>query len=226
MLILHGDNIVASRKILNQKIEESKAKGSEVERFNGKKITSNQLQQALESKALFGTERIIVVENLLSSSPSKTKTNIVNYLKKNIFENLILWEGKEIKKLAGFKKTEIQLFKLPPTIFQFLDSLGPGNGAKSLSLLHACIKQGSAEMVFYMLVRQIRFLIMAVDLGEKGLVGLHPFQQRKIAHQAERFTLPQLVSFHRKLLQIDWQQKTGQASMPLSSQLDLLIASL
>lgn len=226
MFILHGDNIVASRKVLNQYISQAKAKDKEIARFNGRKLSLNELQQALESKALFGTERLIVIENLLSSSPSRTRSSLISYLKKNFFENLILWEGKEVKRLTGFKKTEIQVFKVPPTIFQFLDSLTPGEGKNSLSLLHACLKQGSAEVIFYMFARQIRFLIMAADLGKEGLVGLHPFQQEKIARQAEKFTLSQLLSLHRKLLRIDWQQKTGQASMPLSSQLDLLIASL
>lgn len=226
MLILHGDNMVASRKVLNQNIKQAKTKGNETLRFNGKKLTLNELQQALESKSLFGTERLIIVENLLSSSPSKTRTDLFNYLKKNFFVNLILWEGKEIKRLAEFKKAKIQLFKLPPTIFQFLDSLTPGEGKTSLSFLHLCLKQGSAEMVFYMLARQLRLLIMAADLGKKGLTSLHPFQQEKIARQAKKFTLSQLLSLHQQLLKIDWQQKTGQAPMPLSSQLDLLIASL
>lgn len=226
MLILHGDDIVASRKALNQKFQRARAEDKEVVRFNGNQLTLNELQQALESKSLFGSERLIIIENLLSSSPNKTKTELLGYLKKTPFTNLILWEGKEVKKLNNFKKAEIQLFKLPPTIFYFLDSLAPGKGEDSLSYLHVCFKQGSAEMVFYMLAQQIKYLIMAVDLGEKGLVGLHPFRKEKILRQAKKFTLPHLLSLHRKLLKIDWQQKTGQAPFPLSSQLDLLITSL
>lgn len=226
MLILHGDDIVTSRKVLNQEISQAKDKDSEIVRLNGKKLTLNELQQALESKSLFFSERLTVIENLLSSPLGKEKTSIISYLKKNFFANLILFEEKEIKKISGFKKATIQLFKLPPTIFQFLDSLTPGNGERSLTLLNICLRQSSAEMVFYMLARQVKFLIMAVDLGRKGLVGLHPFQQEKIARQAKKFTFSQLLFLHRKLLQIDWEQKTGRASMPLSSQLDLLIASL
>jgi len=226
MLILHGDNIVASRKVLNQEISQAKAKDKEVIRFNGRKLTPTELQQALESKSLFGSERLIVVENLLSSPPSKTRTDLVSYLKKNLFENLILWERKEIKRVTGFIKAEIQLFKLPPTIFQFLDSLAPGERKHSLPLLHTCFNQDSAEMVFYMLARQIRFLIIANDLGEKGLNNMANWQKAKLTRQAKKFSLSQLLFFHRKLLKIDWQQKTGQAPMPLSSQLDLLIASL
>jgi len=226
MLILHGDNLVTSRKVLNQEISQAKDQNNEIIRFNGKKLNLNELQQALESKSLFGSQRLVIIENLLSSSPGKERTSLISYLKKNLFANLILWEEKEIKKISAFKKTLIQLFKLPPTIFQFLDSLAPGVGKRSLSLLHHSLKQSSAEMVFYMLARQIRFLIMAADLGKEGLASLHPFQQGKIARQAKKFDISQLLSLHRSLLKIDFQQKTGRASMPLASQLDLLIASL
>jgi len=226
MLILHGDNLVASRKFLNEKINQAVASGSEILKLSGEKLTLGTLQQALESKSLFVTTRLVIIENLLSLPPSKTKNRLTNYLRKNFFENLILWEKKEIRSLTGFKKATVRLFKLPTTIFRFLESLTPEGKEHSLSLLHTCLNQDSAEMVFYMLIRQLRLLIIAKDLGVRGLDKMADWQKTRLVRQAQKFRLSQLIVLYRQLLKIDYEQKTGRASMPLSSQLDLLIASL
>ncbi|MBU3956737.1 hypothetical protein KKI19_00445 [Patescibacteria group bacterium] len=224
MLIIHGDNQVESRQFLIAQIEQAKAKDKEVVRFEGKKVEMEQLHQALEELSLLGKKKLVVIENLLIKSPPKS---IINYLFKNQPKNLIIWEGKEISqsKISQLK-AQAKLFKLPPIIFKFLDALLPGNSRQSLSLLKQAVGQSSAENVFYMLARQIRYLIIANQIGKEGLSGLHPFQQQKIASQAKKFQLSQLLTLHRKLLYIDWQQKTGQAPMDLAGQLDLLVASL
>ncbi len=223
MLIIHGDNQVDSRQFLIDQINQAKAKKKEVIRLEGKGLELEKLRQALEERSLLGTEKLVILENFFKSSPD----SVVNYLKKAQSPNLIIWESKEISKskINQFK-TKSQLFKLPPIIFNFLDSLLPGNSRRSLSLLKKAVAQSSAESVFYMLARQVRYLIIANQLGKKGLAGLHPFQQQKIATQAKKFELGQLLTLHRQLLYIDWQQKTGQAPMDLTAQLDLLVASL
>lgn len=224
MIIIHGDNQVESRRFLTEQINQARTKDREIIRFDDSKIDFEKLQQALETQSLLGKEKLVVVENLLSKSPSKP---VIDYLIKSQPENLIIWESKEItpSKLKQFKAT-VKLFKLPPIIFKFLDAFLPGNNRQALKLLKETINQSSAENVFYMLARQVRFLIVAHQLGKQGLTGLHPFQQQKISLQAKKFKLSQLLTLHRKLLYIDWQQKTGQAPMDLTGQLDLLIASL
>lgn len=224
MFIIHGDNQVESRQFLISQIEQAKAKDKEVVRFEGKEIEIEQLHQALEELSLLGKKKLVVIENLLTKPPQKS---IIDYLNKNQPKNLIIWEEKEISQSKiNQLKAQARFFKLPPIIFKFLDALLPGNSRHSLSLLKQAVGQSSAENVFYMLARQIRYLIIANQLGKKGLTGLHPFQQQKIAIQAKKFQLSQLLTLHRKLLYIDWQQKTGQAPMDLSAQLDLLVASL
>ena len=122
MLILHGDNLVASRQLLVEKIKLFKTKNAEVVKLDGKKTNLTQIQQALESQSLFGSERIVIIEGLLSSPVGKGKSKLVDYLKYGDFPNLILWEGKKIDRLTSFKTAQIQVFKLPSTIFKFLDS--------------------------------------------------------------------------------------------------------
>jgi len=235
MLILHGENIVLSRKRLTEKIGEFKTrlKGStlqkgEIIRLEGKTTNLTELKQAVESGSLFGQERLVVIENIFSCRPSKEKEEILGYLKKNNPENLIIWEGKTIdgRVLTPFSGVKVEKFALTPIIFKFLDSLAPGNQKNSLFLLHQCLNQELPEMVFYMLARQVRLLIIAADLGEKGLSNLSEWQRVKFLRQAKKFNLGQLLHLYRQLLKIDWQQKTGETPLSLASQLDLLIACL
>lgn len=225
MLVLQGENIVLSRKRL---IEIAGRFKGETLRLEGDQLDLTQLKQALESQSLFGAERLVVIENLFSRRPSKAKEETLHYLKAENPENLVIWEGKKIdgRTLASFNKAKVENFELTPFIFKFLDSLAPGNQKKSLTLLHQCLEQDLPEIVFYMLARQVRLLLLAKDLGKKGLAKMASWQQNKLGQQASKFELMKLLQLHQQLLKIDWQQKTGQSPLSLASQLDLLVASL
>ena len=228
MLILHGENLVASRKRLKEEIDNFRLKfKGEVIKFAGNQVDLTQIKQAVESSSLFGQNRLIVIENLFSGSPSTEKQKIVGYLKQNLPKNLLIWEKRKIdnRVLAHFKAQVFQ-FDLTPIIFRFLDSLVPNNQKFSLSLLHQCFDQDAPEIVFYMLGRQIRLLIIAADLGENGLIEIPEWKRKKLISQAKEFSLTKLLQLYRQLLKIDWQQKTGQTPFDLASQLDLFIASL
>jgi DNA polymerase III delta subunit len=223
MDILHGDNIIISRQKLNEEI--SKFDGEKV-RLDGKKLNITELKQATESDSLFGQVRLLVLEGVFSRPASKEKNVIVDYLKESQSENILIWEPKTIdgRKLIAFKKARIQKFDLTRYIFRLVESLAPNNQKASLELLHQCLDQDSPEMVFYMLIRQIKLLIMAKDSGEKGLERMAPWQKKKLTSQANKFSMNQLLDFHQKLLKIDWEQKTGRSPLNLTSHLDLLVA--
>jgi DNA polymerase III delta subunit len=229
MLILHGANILASRKVLIEQKGTAKAKEIEVIDLEGKELDLTKLTQALESASLFGQDRLVVIESFFSLPKSKNKEEILDYLKTQLGANLIIWEGRKIdgrilKSFAG--KAKIQEFKLPVVIFKFLESLQPGQPRLSLELLHQTLKTEPPELAFYMIARQVRYLLIAKDLGNKGLSGFAPWQQARYLRQAEKFSFDQLLKLHRNLLQIDWEQKTGRAAFPLKSALDLLVLNL
>ncbi len=225
MLILHGENVILSRQKLEEIINDFKG---EIIRLEGHQINLTQLKQAAESQSLFDEDRLVLVENIFFRRPSQEKENLIRYLKEIRPKGLIVWEAKTIdgRTLAPFKGVKTEKFELTRQIFKFLDSLIPHNLQKSLHWLHQCLKQDLPEMIFYMLIRQVRLLLMAKDLGAKGLIRMAPWQQNKLLHQAEKFELQKLLWLHQTLLKIDYEQKTGRAVMPLASQLDLLIASL
>ena len=228
MMILHGENNLLSRQKLNQEIDNFKLKTQgEILRYDGQNINLIDLKQSLESPSLLGDNYLIVLENLFSGRTSKEKQKILDYLKKSLPKNLIIWEGKKIdgRILTSFKGQNLR-FDLDPVIFLFLDSLTPGNAKNSLSLLHQCLTQDSPEIIFFMLQRQIKYLIIAADLGQKGLTMMDSWRAQKLSQQAKKFTLVRLMKIYRQLLKIEAEQKTGRTPFNLASQLDLLIASV
>ena len=228
MMILHGENNLLSRQKLNQEIDNFKLKTQgEILRYDGQNINLIDLKQSLESPSLLNDNYLIVLENLFSGRTSKEKQKIIDYLKKSLPKNLIIWEGKKIdgRILISFKGQNLR-FDLDPVIFRFLDSLTPGNTKNSLSLLHQCLTQDSPEIILFMLQRQIKYFIIAVDLGQKGLTMMDSWRAQKLSQQAKKFTLVRLMKIYRQLLKIEAEQKTGRTPFNLASQLDLLIASV
>lgn len=227
MIILHGENIIASRQKLKEETELFKKKeNSEILRFEGNNINLIALRQALDSFSLIGGDKLIVLENLFSGRKSKEKEKIIDYLKKNNPDNLLIWEGKKIdgRSLTAFKKFVLR-FDLPVIIFRFLDSLLPNNNQVSLNLFHQCLNQDPPEILFYLIIKQFRLLILAADLGQKGLVTMDSWRQQKLISQSQKFGLNRLLKIYRQFLEIDYRQKTGKSPFNLISELDLLLAS-
>lgn len=108
MIVFHGNSLVASRNALNSTIENAKKKGiKDIAYLNGLTMHLEELKQALEAQSLFGTDRLVIVENLLFRKPSKEKKEIISYLKSaNITNNLLLWEknsnSNTVKKTSCF----------------------------------------------------------------------------------------------------------------------------
>ncbi len=228
MIILHGENNLLSRQRLFSEMENFKNKTqSEVLKFDGQSVKLMDLRQALEPSSLLGGSSLIVIENLFSGRLSKEKQKIIDYLKKALPQNLIVWEGKKVDgRMLSFLKTGVLKFDLTPLIFHFLDSFFPGNTKNSLTLLHQCLEQEPPEIVFFMLARQIKQLILAADLGQKGLKQMDNWRAEKLIRQAQKFTLIKLMKIYRQLLKMEVLQKTGRIPFSLSYQLDLLVASL
>lgn len=227
MLILHGENLAASRLALSQKIVTGKNSSHEIISLSGTEINLTTIKQALESLTMFSPHRLVVIESLLSAPKSLERQKILDFLKKGAFTNLILWESKKIDgRTLTSLKAETLTFNLSPLIFRFLDTLIPNNQKNVLYWLHQCLAQDPPELIFYMLSRQIRLLILAADLGPKGLPGMPEWRQGKLISQGKRIGLAKLLELYRQLLEIDYQQKTGQTPLNLAFQLDLFLANL
>jgi DNA polymerase III delta subunit len=228
--ILHGENVLASRNILES--VKNQHNGSEIITLDGRKINLTEVKQALEASSMFTVGRLVIIENLLSGRKNKNQEEILTYLGKNPPRvELILWEGEEVSKslLSKVPPAKITLFRPEPVLFKFLESIRPESTEEMLTLLARCIRVKPPEIIFYMLVRQFRLLLLVKDRitsGVEELDRLADWQKERLARQAKYFSPKQLLDIYHQLLEIDSQQKTGQNAFDLTKTLELFLTNL
>ncbi|MBI3764214.1 MAG: DNA polymerase III subunit delta [Chloroflexi bacterium] len=111
-------------------------------------------------------------------------------------------------------------------IFDMVDAMGARQGKAAVQLLHRLLDQPSQYplAVFAMIVRQFRLLLQTRELLDEGIpaagiagtLGLHPFVAGKVAEQCRKFSIEELDSIFRKLLDIDLVIKSSQVDAGLA----------
>lgn len=226
--LIHGEDTVAGRKALDDL--KNKYPESEKVLLDGSKVSLTDIITATDSLSLFGAEKLIIIENLLSGVFSKEKEIVLSYLldSKSTAE-IVLWEQKEIGKTIinkYFKGAKIIYCHPPAVLFKFLDSIGGAPLNDILSMFHKLKKDQEAEFILSMLIRQWRYLIIASDLGREGFAGMPSWQAYKFQSQTKYFNLEALISSYRQLLSIDMKAKSGLIPLSVDQQLDIFFASL
>ena len=226
--IIHGDSTDESRNYYY----EFKKSYPNLSTISGLNINNDELEHLFQGGNLFFEDKNIAVENLLSKNkagkPLDETIDILNTHSKDA--NIILWEEKEIgkKSLDKFPKAQIQFFKIPKLIFNFLDSILPGNGKNLVVLFHKLLENNAVEIIIYMMTRQLRLLIAIKDKGESidEILKMAPWQKGRIEKQAGLFKKEALISLYSKLYKIDSSQKTGKLSMPVESAIDIFLLDI
>lgn len=229
LTIIHGDDIAASRNYFL----DLKNKYTEKIDIEGEKITLTDLTQIFESNSLFLEIKNIFIEQLLSKKKKVAGFDqIIMLIKNNKQEhNIIMWENKLLDKsvLNEFNQDTIKVFKLPQTLFIFLDSLKPGNGKTLISLFHQTLETTEPEMIFFMLIRQIRLLLALSQESENSIdeiKKMHSWQKGKLENQAKLFKEDELKNLYAALFDIESKQKTGMLALPLASAIDFFLLEL
>ena len=224
--LFHGDDLSASRSLLNATVDQDRRLGREIRSLDGAKITPQELESTLATANLFAQESVII-ENLGSRPLSKDKKTLLQLVKDyRGSKNLYLWEKKELSKsqVTAFGQEVIsRLSKTPVLIFKFLESLSPGNVLDSLALLRETADKVEDGFIFVMLSRHVADLIIAKS-GDTSL--LNPWKKTRLISQAKEWHESELLSLHTRLLNIDRQLKTGRTKLSYLDHLDLLLASL
>jgi DNA polymerase III delta subunit len=225
MTILHGENIIKSRERLVALITEAKRTGKEIERLAAKQISPAALETALQKTSLFGTEQMVIIEELHSLPRSARKNQLIEIVAKaNV--NVVLWEKRDLTPtmLKKFPKAQVEHFKLTNTIFAWLDAFSPKTAKRRYFELSQKAQATDGEQTcFAMLARQVRLLIQVKD----GTTPAgHPFMVSKIKKQAHDFSLEQLLGIHAQLFTIDINAKTSSSFLTVGQELDLLGANL
>jgi hypothetical protein len=233
---VHGDNQVESRDKLQELKSEAREKDFEILSIDGNNnIAITDVIQSIEAGSLFSAAgKLVVIENLLSSR--KNNINIWDYLKAEEFDvDLVLWEPKKIdgRKLLWIKKRKrgkVEEFAYPKLMFKFLESIGTHLKENTLSLFNELVKTQPVELVYYMIVRQLRMLLLvksdSKDAGVKETKRLQNWQITRLKQQSANISLKELKNYYRTLMYIDYQQKTGRAALNLKQTLDIFLTTL
>ena len=226
MIVIHGENTIASREKLVDCISASKENGNEIIRIETKSLTEAQLEEVLGTSDLFGTAKTIIIETLHSLPTSKRKKNLISLLQNSQLHEVILWEKRSLTKtmLKPFASAQVFEYKASKTLFAWLDLIGKSTDAtKKLRLLHEAFDNDGEYFCFLMLIRQFRLLIQ-IKTGAK--VGGAPFMITKLQNQSSNFSEEELLKTYKKLLEIDIAQKTSKNLLSLQQELDLLTTKL
>ncbi len=227
--IIHGTDTASSRKYFL----DIKQKDPEQLIIDGKNVDITDLVQIFEGGELFFEQKNFFIEGLFGKrKKSKELDQITDYLKKNISDNnIFIWEGSELTKtnLNTFKNPIIKLFNFPQTLFVFLENIKPGNGKSLIKLFHNAIQTAEPEMVFFMIVRQIRILLGLIEQTNdqiEELKRIAPWQKSKLQNQADSFEIDELKNLYSKLFEIEKAMKTGNLSMTLTQTIDFLLLDI
>jgi DNA polymerase III delta subunit len=225
--IIHGEDTASSRNYL----AEYRQRVTNLVTFDAATVTLTDLAQVLEGGGLFSTDKSVLIEQLFTKKKKSDELDaIVSYLTKQSDADIVSWEGKELlpSLLKKFPKATVHSYKLPSSLFQFVDSLTPGNTTQSLQLFHTTLTTADPEMIFAMLIRQFRLLLAVAestaDIDE--MKRLAPWQQQKLTKQAKTFSTKQLRLLYTQLAEIDLSQKTGAAAQSLTATIDIFLLDL
>jgi hypothetical protein len=230
LTLIHGDDIAASRKYFI----DLKQKHPDGINLDANDVTLTDLAQILEGGELFSDSKTLFVEQLITKKKNQSDYKaIISYLTdQGKSSTIFLWEGKDldISATAAFKGAIVRPFKLPQSLFQFLDDIKPGNGKRLLTLFHQTLETVEAEAVFPMLIRQIRLLLALhgsneaeIDEIKKMQAPNKIWQKEKLKKQARLFSESQLISLHKKLFELEIAQKTGGLPISISSSIDIFL---
>ncbi len=218
MYILHGENNLASSKRLVELCDQQKNLGNKVINLDANNLKLENLRQELEPADLFGNSNFVCLNGLLSGTKKKSQEKIIQFLKTENYQNLLLYETKGIHAatIKQFKGAVVENFKVEVDIFRFLDKLNPTQKENLLTCFNDLLtKKTEPEFIFAMLTRQVRQLIIA-KTNPKQLKA-PPFAINKLKQQAGSFTLEQLLNMHADLYHIDLVIKTGKTQLDLKT---------
>lgn len=225
--LIHGDNIAASRSYLIAEKQKTKDPIS----LPPDKITVTDLAQVMEGGELFSDTKKIFIEQFFTRLKKGKELDAIRaYVAAHATtHDVYLWEGKELTRtqIASFPTATQKVFKLPQTLFQFLDNIRPNNGSYLIQLFHQTRQTTEDELLFFMLIRHFRLLLATTSHASiDEIKRLAPWQQTKLAKQASLFKNNHLVSLYTRLHAIDVEQKTGSAAVPLSSTIDFFLLEI
>lgn len=222
--LISGNDTLSSRKyFLDLQDKDSLS-------FDAESINLVELEQSLGGSGLFGSTKKIFVENLFSRKSIKNLEPIGKLLTQYKDTEIFFWTDKEVsvKALGSFPKVEKKEFKIPQSIWNFLDNLRPSS-TSNVSSFHRTLNETEPEIIFAMILRQFRLMLgLLKESNEKidELKRIAPWQKTKLVRQASLFGEEKLKKIYKSLYKIDKATKTGKTNLTLTQNIDILLLQI
>ncbi len=208
--LYYGDDVLALERavtLLRQQYEE-------VVRLTPP-FSYSSCEEALSNLDLFGTHKLVIVENLLQGmmrgKPSKVQQQLIALINTSATTVDILLVDSDEKKskqyTSLFPGVRSQGFTVPKYLFQFLDALKPRNLSAVYRLYEGTLGSNAAELIFYFLKRRVRDLMNA-QVGVFG-VSVQPWQRTRLLSQAQAWPREKLEKLYGALFTIEEGIKGG-----------------
>ncbi len=217
--VYHGDDSFQSRRELTNALKDY----SQVEHFEGSDISPENMIKA--SGGLFSQGKTALVLEKFFSLKKNQLSAAEKYLEKlNNSVDFYLWEGKrlypnQLNKISGKKK--VREFKPPNTIFKLLDSIGKGNHKQLLGFLKGSFDTHPPEVIFYMVQKRLRKMILAKENSEY-LTGAG-WQKQNLYRQVKNVSTDVIADWYKEAVMIEWKLKTGRLGRELDGELVRLV---
>lgn len=204
IFIFHGDDQNKSRQSYNNQLNSKPS--SDILKLDNKSIDLDQINNFLNGASLFAIEKTLAISNFFSiSKPILDKLiKIIN--NSDPINNIVLWQDKGLNatQLKTFPKAKTENFRLNNKLFACLNSIKPKNINNFVSLFHETIKEGLYDLFLYMFKNQLRKQLNTFSNFDKNL----------------------LKKTYVQLIELDYQNKTGQLSIPKELALERTIINL
>ncbi|MFZ2153199.1 MAG: hypothetical protein WAV41_04100 [Microgenomates group bacterium] len=200
--IFHGDDLALSRQTYLDQL--TKVPLSSVFHTDSKNINLNEINNFLEGGSLFADSKIIAIDNFFSI-PKANQVKLIKLLEKSSVD-ILLWQDKMLTaaQLKILPKAITNRFKSDNHIFPCLSSLKPHNLAKFMGLYHQVCAQELFDLFLYLLKQNFRKQIQTHSIYPQII----------------------LVKTYLQLIELEFQFKTGQLSLPREIALERVLIPL
>ena len=203
LYLFHGDDQKSSRQALNQLLKT--IKNDNFLRLDSKSIDLEPVNNFLSGTSLLSSQKTLLLDNFFSTTKARNKlVDLICHHQADT--DIIIWHSKKLtpSQIKTFPNAKVTFFDLPNYLWGCLNSLRPQNIKGFLPLYQKVIDQNLYDLFLYLLKQKLR----------KQLDSYSSFPQAK------------LLKTYLLLIELDYQNKTGELSTPKHLALERIIVRL
>lgn len=201
--IFHGDNQFDSRAAFSQLLDQYQ--NADILKVDQKEITPETVNHFLQSNSLLSDKKVLAIANLFSVTKSNLD-KIIKTINSSSEVDVLIWQDKKLNptQLKTFPQAKVQGFSLDNHLFACLNSIKPKNLKVFIPLYQKVVQQNLYDLFLYLLKSNIRKQLTSYS----------------------RFNAAILKRTYLQLIELDFQNKSGQLAVDKESALERIIINL